>query len=213
MKLCPLFIRCALIAVALLPACAKSPDSTPTASTDGAPAPAAEGPPAEAWWSHVSALCGKAFAGRLTSEDAVDADFADATMVMHIRRCEPARLEIPFHVDENRSRTWVLTRTDRGIQLQHDHRHEDGSKDVVTLYGGHTEEPGTEVSQYFPADDDSKQLFEANELNASVANVWSMEIVPSKRFSYILRRPERLFQVDFDLGQEVDPPPAPWGHE
>ena len=167
----------------------------------------------DVWWDHLNALCDKAFAGKLTSEDPADAAFAGQSMTMHVRRCEPERLEIPFHVGENRSRTWVLTRTEQGLRLRHDHRHQDGSEDVVTLYGGYAESPGTQIVQSFPADDYSQRLFVDNELNASVDNVWSMEVVPGERFSYILRRPERHFQVDFDLGHAVDPPPAPWGHE
>ena len=169
--------------------------------------------PADRWWASWRALCGKAYAGRLASEDPVDAEFGEQTMVMHVRRCAEDRIEVPFHVGEDRSRTWVLTRAADGIQLQHDHRHEDGSEDVVTLYGGRTVDGGTATSQDFPADDRSKVLFEANDLTASVANVWTLEIVPGERVSYILRRPQRHFQVDFDLAAPVEPPPAPWGHE
>jgi len=169
--------------------------------------------PLDTWWAALSSLCGNAYAGAMTSEDATDDAFAEQSMTMHVWRCEAGRLDIPFHVGENRSRTWVLTRTEKGMQLQHDHRHEDGSEDEVTLYGGHTEAPGTEVSQSFPVDDFSIKLFEANGLDASVVNVWSMEIVPGDRFSYVLRRPNRHFQVDFDLTLAIDPPPLPWGHE
>ena len=186
-----------------------SPPPDPT-EVDSA---AAELSPAEVWWSHLSALCGKAFTGAVVSEGPSDASFAAEVLTMHVRRCEETRLEIPFHVGENRSRTWVLTHTEEGLKLQHDHRHEDGSEDTVTLYGGHTDGPGTEVAQHFPADEFSKQLFEANGLDASVANVWSMELVPGERFSYILRRPDRHFRADFSLHKGVEPPPAPWGHE
>ncbi len=169
--------------------------------------------PLDAWWGHLNALCGNAYGGTLTSEDASDSDLAEETMTMHVRRCDANRLEIPFHIGENRSRTWVLTRSEKGLQLQHDHRHEDGSEDSVTLYGGLADGHGTEIAQYFPADEYSKQLFDANELTASVTNVWSMEIVPGERFSYTLRRPDRHFQVDFDLERKVELPPAPWGHD
>ena len=172
-----------------------------------------EASPAEQWWSRLEALCGQAFEGKLVSQDEADRELADQNMTMHVRRCEEDRLEIPFHIGDNRSRTWVLTRTATGIQLQHDHRHEDGSEDEVTLYGGQTDVPGSESMQHFPADDYSKQLFETHGLDVSVANVWSMEVVPGERFSYVLRRPQRHFQADFDLGRPVEPPPAPWGHE
>lgn len=165
------------------------------------------------FWNHVSELCGQAYAGSMTSQDEADADFAQQAMVMHVRRCAEDRLEIPFHVGEDRSRTWVLTRHADGLQLQHDHRHEDGTEDEVTLYGGRTAEPGTETVQFFPADDYSKELFTTHGLDVSVTNVWSFEIEPGQRFSYILRRPERHFQADFDLTAPVPAPPAPWGHE
>ncbi|HVS13716.1 MAG TPA: hypothetical protein VMV46_07320, partial [Thermoanaerobaculia bacterium] len=120
--------------------------------------------------------------------------------------------EIPFHVGEDRSRTWVVSRTETGLELKHDHRHEDGTEDAVTWYGGHTDSPGTEVAQLFPADEHSKELFAEHDLPQSVANVWSFELVAGERFSYLLRRPGRHFQVDFDLTEPVEPPPAPWGH-
>ncbi len=216
MKLHPTWIHGLVFCVLSLGiSCTKPVDDQNAAGTaptlDSQPA-AEEASPQESWWHQLNALCGNAFNGQLTSRDSVDAEFANQAMTMHVRHCETNRLEIPFHIGTNRSRTWILTRTDQGLQLQHDHRHEDGSPDAVTLYGGHTSSPGTAVVQQFPADDFSKQLFEANELQASVVNVWSMEIIPGKTFSYTLRRPERHFQVDFDLTQVVDTPPAPWGH-
>ena len=135
---------------------------------------------------------------------------------MHVRGCDaPARgLEVPFHVGADRSRTWVLTRTDTGLRLKHDHRHEDGSADAVTMYGGDTASAGTAIRQEFPVDAESVAMFNANGLQASVSNTWAMEIEPGVRFRYELSRPGgRLFQVDFDLSAPVEPPPAPWGHE
>ena len=193
---------------------APEPAASPEAATPApTPAPtAAEPSPQDRFWDHLTALCGQAFEGAVTSNDEVDADFASEVLTMHVRRCADDRIEIPFHVGENRSRTWVLTRLDDGLQLQHDHRHEDGHEDTVTLYGGRTSEPGEENAQHFPADDFSQKLFVANGLDASVANVWSFELEPGQRFSYILRRPERHFQADFDLATPVPEPPAPWGH-
>jgi hypothetical protein len=168
--------------------------------------------PQDLFWNHLTTLCGNAYRGAMTSDDAVDVELAGQTMVMHVRHCSENRIEIPFHVGENRSRTWILTRHKNGLQLQHDHRHEDGSEDTVTLYGGRTTDGGSQGVQSFPADEYSKELFTANGLDASLANTWSLEIEPGKRFSYILRRPERHFQADFDLSVTVPEPPPPWGH-
>jgi hypothetical protein len=175
----------------------------------GRPATSAQ----ETWWANLRALCGKAYAGALASNDPADASFAGQSMAMHVRKCEATRIEIPFHVGEDRSRTWVLSRTATGIELKHDHRHEDGSEDEITQYGGHTDSSGTATAQLFPVDEFSKKLFVEHDRAPSTTNVWSMEIVPGERFSYILRRAGRHFQVDFDLTRTIEPPPAPWGHE
>jgi hypothetical protein len=200
-----------IIALAVIVSAACSADPQP--APDPQPAsPAALDPAQEAWWANLRSLCGNAYAGALAAGNDSDASFAGKPMVMHVRRCTEDRIEIPFHVGEDRSRTWVLTRTTSGLQLRHDHRHEDGSEDPVTLYGGHTRKPGTPMVQFFPADDYSKVLFAEHELPQSAANVWSLEIEPNVRFSYVLRRPNRHFQVDFSLATTVEPPPAPWGH-
>lgn len=171
---------------------------------------------ADRFFSGVAALCGKAFAGRIVANEPPPAaadPFEGKTLIVHVRRCEQDRLELPFHVGDDRSRTWVLTRTGGAISLKHDHRHRDGSPDSLTMYGGLTSKPGTAVRQEFPADAESKDLFTRLKLPASLPNVWAVEIEPGRRFVYELARPGRLFRVEFDLTREVPLPPAPWGHE
>ncbi len=161
--------------------------------------------------------CGKAFAGRVVADTPPPASsaFAGKALVMHVRECRDAAIRVPFHVGDDHSRTWVLTRTASGVQLKHDHRHEDGSPDKVTLYGGDSAGtrslPGNGVRMEFPVDAASVANFEANGLAASVRNTWAMEWVPG-RFVYELSRPDgRLFRVEFDLTRPVGPPPPPWG--
>jgi hypothetical protein len=168
--------------------------------------------PQASFFEAVSAYCGKAYEGRLVTNDAADADMAAARLVMEVRECSASEVRIPFHVGEDRSRTWVLTRTGVGLRLKHDHRHEDGSEDVLTQYGGDTAAPGTASRQEFPADMYSKDLFLREGRAVSVDNVWAMEI-GATRFAYELRRPERHFRVEFDLTTPVAPPPPPWGAE
>ncbi len=170
-------------------------------------------PAADRFFASLSALCGKAFAGELVTSDPADAAFAGQPLVMHVRQCSDRELRIPFHVGEDRSRTWVITRTGAGLRLKHDHRHADGSEDRLTQYGGDTRDAGTAVRQEFPADDFSKAMFIREARATSVANVWAVEVVPGQAFVYDLRRPDRLFRVRFDLDREVPMPPAPWGAE
>jgi hypothetical protein len=126
--------------------------------------------------------CGQAFEGRIvanTPEQPND-PFAGQTLVMHVRECGDGELKVPFHVGDDHSRTWVLTRTATGLRLKHDHRHEDGTDDAVTMYGGDTAAPGTEVRQEFPVDQESIDMFQREGLTASLENTWAMEIEPGQ---------------------------------
>jgi len=169
--------------------------------------------PADAFLGAIADLCGLAYAGRVTANEpsAPDDPFAGKALVMHVRECGPAQVRIPFHVGEDRSRTWVLTRTASGLRLKHDHRPADGSADVLTMYGGDTANAGSAARQEFPADAESRALFKRQGLQASIENTWAMEIQPGVKFIYELARPGRLFRVEFDLSRPVPAPPAPWG--
>ncbi len=170
---------------------------------------AAEASPQDLFWKNLSALCGQAFEGRVIEGTAPsDAAFKDQRLVMHVRACGENEIRIPFHVGTNRSRTWVITRTATGLRLKHDHRHEDGSADRVTQYGGDTTAAGTAGRQDFAAD-----AFTAQLIPAAATNIWTMLIEPGKVFGYGLRREAegRRFRVEFDLTKPVEVPPAPWG--
>jgi hypothetical protein len=177
--------------------------------------PALHSSAADAFVAAIARHCGRAYAGRITAnEPATPNDpFAGKALVMHVRDCAPGELRIPFHVGDDHSRTWIITRTGDGLRLKHDHRHEDGSADVLTMYGGDTVAPGSAARQEFPVDADSRALFEREGLEASVGNTWAIEIDPDTKFAYELARPGRLFRVEFDLAQPVPIPPAAWGSE
>ena len=169
--------------------------------------------PQDQFFANLRALCGQSFAGRVVTTDAADASFASERLVMQVRECSDDEIRVPFHVSDNRSRTWVITRTDTGLRLKHDHRHEDGSEDTLTQYGGDTTSEGTAERQEFPADAFSRALFERNNIPQSVTNVWAVEVHPGRKFVYELRRPNRHFRVEFDTTAPIPAPPAPWGAE
>jgi hypothetical protein len=152
------------------------------------------------FFDQLKALCGKAFAGKTTLDNQPSAAFS-GDMVMHIRDCSDTQIQVPFVVGENRSRTWIITKTSTGLQLQHQHKHEDGTDDQSTLYGGHTTRTGWAEAQSFPADDYSKDLFIKTKTPQSVGNTWHMYLYPNGR----------EFRVDFDLTKEVALPKANWG--
>lgn len=160
------------------------------------------------FWRNLQAICGAAFEGKVVEAPPADTTFAGKVLTMHVRECTPTVIRIPFHVGEDRSRTWVLTRTASGIRLKHDHRHEDGSEDKVTQYGGDSRAGGTPSKLEFPADAQTVGI-----IPEAKTNVWTVELEPGRTFVYALRREgtDRRFRIEFDLTKKVPVPPAPWG--
>lgn len=167
-------------------------------------------PTHDAFFDALRRHCGKAFEGKVSVDNPASPGF-EGRLVMHVRKCTDSQLQIPFHVGEDRSRTWLISKTGSGLQLKHDHRHADGSSDKSTMYGGHTLDAGWATVQSFPADQYSKELFTAAGNPQSNGNTWQMYIYPEK-FTYRLTREGREFRVDFDLSKPVAPPPTPWGY-
>lgn len=180
-----------------------------TMSLYGAAAEAASG---DALVEALRAHCGKAYAGQIVANEPADpADpFVGKTLIAHVRGCAADQLRIPFHVGEDRSRTFVLDQLDAGWRLKHDHRHADGSPDALTWYGGLARPDSSGLRVEFPADAESKALFEREGRVVSMQNVWALA-VDGEAFIYELTRPGRVFRVRFDLSQPVATPPPPWG--
>ncbi|HSJ24158.1 MAG TPA: hypothetical protein VK929_05765 [Longimicrobiales bacterium] len=192
---------------------AATDDTAPggTAGASGAPDTAGglAGPQAE-FWANLQTLCGNAYEGRIMDAQEMDTTFTGRRLVMHVRECTDDEVRIPFHVGENRSRTWIISRTGDGLRLKHDHRHEDGSDDEITMYGGDTVDRGTATRQEFPADE-----YTADLVPVARTNVWTVEVMPGHHYAYALRREgtDRRLRVEFDLTRTVSAPPAPWGWE
>jgi hypothetical protein len=165
--------------------------------------------PRDVFWANLQSICGRAYGGELVDVTPGDTVFTGRTLVMHVRQCSDDEVGIPFHVGDDHSRTWVISRIDGGLRLKHDHRHEDGTEDEVTQYGGDTRGAGTATRQEFHADEHTVSV-----VPEAVTNVWTVEIEPGRVFAYVLRREgtERRVRVEFDLTREVPHPPTPWGH-
>jgi hypothetical protein len=148
----------------------------------------------------ISAYCGNSYRGQVIfPADGTD-PFAGQDLVMHVQTCSDSAVMIPFTVGEDKSRTWVIRKTTEGLQLKHDHRHEDGTPDKVTMYGGISISPKESLKQQFPADTHTAQL-----IPAASTNEWTLEISPDgKIFSYILKRDNKMrFQANFDLTNPI----------
>jgi hypothetical protein len=157
------------------------------------------------FWETLKQHCGKAYQGEVTQ--GLTADFKNGPLIMHVKSCEEGVIKIPFFVGEDKSRTWILKLKGNNLSLKHDHRHQDGSEDKVTQYGGIASNTGLANMQIFPADQETVNL-----LPQASGNVWWITI-DKDFFTYNLRRigSDRLFTVKFDLSKPVKEPSAPWG--
>ncbi|CUS47634.1 MAG: hypothetical protein HLUCCO02_11190 [Idiomarinaceae bacterium HL-53] len=174
----------------------------------------AEQDPQDAFIANLAEHCGNAYEGRvIKGDEEADATWMNSRIVIEVRECTEDRIRIPLHVGDNHSRTWVFTDTINGLQLKHDHRLEDGSHDPVTWYGGTSYTAGTATEQAFPADDFSKQMFSEQGLSVSIDNTWIVSFPTENTMVYRLLRENRDFQVEVDLSNPVEAPPAPWGWE
>lgn len=177
----------------------------------GAPA---QQEPFKLFYSALAEQCGNAYPGGLTLEPEGDEMLTGTELlVVHFRECDEDQIKAPFHIeleeeeDWNRSRTWVFTNHEDGLELRHDHRNPDGTDDEVTMYGGFTVGEGTAIRQEF-------QSIERTE-ESGIFRGWRIEIVPGERYTYgTIRGDEWSWRIDFDLSEPLEElPPAPWGHK
>ena len=122
--------------------------------------------------------------------------WADKDFVMHVTVCEDDRVYIPFHLDDDHSRTWMFLAGDKGLRFRHDHRHEDGTPEDLTMYGGYADGTGTGYMQKFPADDYTVELLE-DVLNREWRVILAEDL--STLEYQLLYHGEVVFAAEFDL--------------
>jgi hypothetical protein len=148
------------------------------------------------FFNNVKNHCGNIYEGASEYTLTPDHPLAGAHLVMHIASCTDNEIRIPFYVNDDSSRTWVLTLGDEGLLLKHDHRHSDGTPEDTTMYGGWAHPDGTPYVQFFPADEFTKET-----IPDASTNVWMMEINPeTEQFVYYLERHDQpRFKAVFDM--------------
>jgi hypothetical protein len=170
------------------PAPGAAPVEAPAAATPAAATPAAATPAAgdarDRFFANLASLCGRRFEGRTVYMIEPSEPFHGAELVMEVASCDEGEIRIPFLVAGDRSRTWVLTRSEEGLLFEHDHRHEDGTPEEVTGYGGWATRDGSENRQRFPAHEPTARL-----IPDAATNVWTLELRPTEGvFVYDLDR-------------------------
>lgn len=168
-------------------------------------------PEQRAFWQQLQRLCGQAFPGRISD---VTEYYREAIggreLIAHGVSCEDERIHVALHVDENRSRNWILSLVDGSIRLKHDHRHPDGTEEDISQYGGDAPVPGLPHRQIFPADAHTSEI-----LPQRADNFWFMDFADDNTFYYGVHWPKygHSIRLAFDLSRPVPAPQRPWGYE
>ena len=136
----------------------------------------------DTFFERLSSLCGTKYEG--TASFPEDGPFSGETLVAEFAVCDENEVRIPFAVGADRSRTWLVTRDAAGLLLKHDHRHEDGTPDEITMYGGRAVAGGSALAQWFAADEHTREL-----IPEASTNVWTLSLSPdADRLTYYLER-------------------------
>lgn len=154
------------------------------------------------FFDNYSDFCGNAYSGTTNYVDLGSGEiFEEAELTMVIRDCEEDVVRIPFHVDEDTSRTWIVKLTEQGLHLSHDHRYEDGSQHDNNFYGGYGDDEGTAFIQYFPADHRTIEDRPARSINR-----WAKEFdLEAMKYYYRLYLDgEMRLEAEFDLSEPVE---------
>ncbi len=147
----------------------------------------------KAFFDQLTQLCGQSFPGHVAFPEG-----NDATLKMTVKNCNEGEIRIPFQIGENQSRTWIISISEKGLLLKHDHRNEDGTPDERTDYGGWAHDAGTAFQQFFLADAYTGKL-----IPEGISNQWYMKIdIEKKEFTYYLERATGpRFMAVFDLSE------------
>ncbi len=150
----------------------------------------------KAFFELMKSHCGKVYLGKTIFPTDKSDPFVNKLLKMEVKECAEKEIRIPFQVGDDTSRTWILTKTEKGLLFKHDHRLPDGSADPVTMYGGLANESGTNLKQLFPADTDTAIL-----IPAAKTNVWSLEFdIKLNQFIYYLERDNKpRYKAIFEL--------------
>lgn len=154
------------------------------------------------FFQNLKSLCGQSVEGEtdLIVGKANDS-MADAKLTLRFKTCSNEEIRVPFQVDENHSRTWIIQSSEKGLLLKHDHRNEDGTPDEVTNYGGWATAEGTPHRQFFAADEETRKLFP----HADKAG-WTLQLEPEQErlLYFVENKGEVRYRAIFDLKTAKD---------
>ncbi len=151
------------------------------------------------FFENLKELCDHSYYGEVVYPPTPPDGF-EGQLKAHFNDCGDDYINIPFHVGEDKSRTWKLTLSHNSILFKHDHRYPDGTPEELTNYGGWNDGRGSELIQFFPADSETIAMRDGLE-----SHIWVMELSEDhSTFSYSLYLYNDLyFRADFDLTDPI----------
>ncbi len=167
----------AVVISAFIVACSSQPQSESTPES-------VELDARTAFFQNLSEHCGNVYYGESVFPDNPEHELYGAALKMTVESCSDTEIRIPFQVNDDKSRTWILTLSDEGLLFKHDHRYDDGTPHDLTNYGGWASDSGTAFKQEFPADAETAEM-----LPEAVTNQWTMHLdLENNTFTYYLER-------------------------
>lgn len=151
-----------------------------------------------AFFAMLHHFCGESFAGQATFPDDPDHELVDVDLLATVISCTDDEVRIRLRAGEDESRTWVITRTQQGLHLRHDHRYPDGTPHDLTDYGGWANDQGTATAQYFEADEQTADM-----LPEAATNVWKMavDLEQNRLIYYLERHAQPRFRAELERQQ------------
>lgn len=145
----------------------------------------------EEFFANMFELCGETFSGEATFPEDTSHELVGEQLMATIQTCTEEEIRIALNAGGDTSRTWVISRTDDGLHLRHDHANPDGTPHDTTGYGGFATDEGTATQQYFAADDTT-----ANMIPEAESNVWMLEIENNQLTYYLERNDQPRFRAE-----------------
>ncbi len=168
-------------------------------ATTGMAGGAAGGPQA-AFFQQMSQRCGDHYPGRAIIAPETDDTFRPAFLGMRIDSCTQEQIRIAFLVDQDESRTWILTMQGSDLVFTHEHMLPGDTLSSNSGWGGRAVAgTGTALFQHFP-----DHQWGPDREPAANRSHWRMRLDPEHgQFVYYLDRGiVPRYRLVFHMGQD-----------
>jgi hypothetical protein len=156
--------------------------------------------PQHAFFNALAERCGDEYPGRAIIAPESDDTFRPAFLGMKIATCTGDQIRIPFLVDGDESRTWILTLDDEGLLFTHEHMLEGDTLSSNSGWGGRAAwGTGTALFQHFP-----DHRWDAAQVPEERRSHWRMRLdAEHGQFVYYLDRGvSPAYRLVFHMGQD-----------